>query len=726
MRDDAREEYIGSGRPNNRQVTLERHIHLYMGRARNYLNWLDGKSAVFWAEKAVALSIEHYNLSEPHDPIRPFSNACWFGQRDIIPPILVKSSFVFVRCFLLLRQFARAVHFIQSNRLHLQSRQFFYYLLFAQIEQEDWANAQTSLYDYETSTIGPYNEHLASLAENMPEMKLNSRIEHLKARVYEAIDRRNQAVTCYCDAAAMDRHAISSIRAMSETQLLNREEMESFIERLSESTMKKESDESDAQEMLAVCKREFDTYGRYVHTFKGSNLVTTQSIDYFTYLIRTKQNNYLIHDSMKIATNLCEIDLSNSYLLQVHISILAEIGDKTALFKISHRLIDTDCEDWLGWYCAGIYYLVVKNNGKAAALLEKALTKNPGSGLAYLALGHAFSYDREHDQAFNAFLMAERLMKGSALPQLYIGLQYGSTGNHVQAAEFLDYAHKIEPDNPLVLQEMGTNAFHLGHYQDALRHFFKAIKIIESNERHDQNHNAEFSSKWAPLLHNIGSVYRKQKNYVKAAEYHRRALSVSAPTCDGYCLLGFALALGQRFEDASDTFQSALSFDRNNQFALEMLKNVMEEISANVPFPFSDDDSDDDDDVKPVVSKVNRLQTPITIDMMAGAGDMMSSTPNFQSTINSPDSAGATPAAPINMRQIHRAHQVRANIRRAANSANGTGGAGGVTRGLTRAPRATNNRLLHFPDLDSSSTIDESTTATHDDDDEEESTLDLN
>ena len=54
---------------------------------------------------------------------------------------------------------------------------------------------------------------------------------------------------------------------------------------------------------------------------------------------------------------------------------------------------------------------MVKNNGKAAALLEKALTKNPGSGLAYLALGHAFSYDREHDQAFNAFLMAERLMK---------------------------------------------------------------------------------------------------------------------------------------------------------------------------------------------------------------------------------------------------------------------------------------------------------------------------
>ena len=71
----AREEYIGrSSTSSTRQVTLERHINLYMGRARNYLNWLDGKSAVFWAEKAVALSIEHYNLSQPNDPIRYLYN----------------------------------------------------------------------------------------------------------------------------------------------------------------------------------------------------------------------------------------------------------------------------------------------------------------------------------------------------------------------------------------------------------------------------------------------------------------------------------------------------------------------------------------------------------------------------------------------------------------------------------------------------------------------------
>jgi len=29
-----------------------------------------------------------------------------------------------------------------------------------------------------------------------------------------------------------------------------------------------------------------------------------------------------------------------------------------------------------------------------------------------MALGHAFSHEREHDQAFNAYLMAEKEMRG--------------------------------------------------------------------------------------------------------------------------------------------------------------------------------------------------------------------------------------------------------------------------------------------------------------------------
>ena len=54
----------------------------------------------------------------------------------------------------------------------------------------------------------------------------------------------------------------------------------------------------------------------------------------------------------------------------------------------------------------------IRNFPKSAELLEKSLTKRPTSGLAYMALGHAFSHEREHDQAFNAYLMAEKEMRG--------------------------------------------------------------------------------------------------------------------------------------------------------------------------------------------------------------------------------------------------------------------------------------------------------------------------
>ena len=39
-------------------------------------------------------------------------------------------------------------------------------------------------------------------------------------------------------------------------------------------------------------------------------------------------------------------------------------------------------------------------------------------------------------KAMSAYLTAERVMRGSALPHLYVGLEYGSTGNHDQARVF--------------------------------------------------------------------------------------------------------------------------------------------------------------------------------------------------------------------------------------------------------------------------------------------------
>ena len=113
----------------------------------------------------------------------------------------------------------------------------------------------------------------------------------------------------------------------------------------------------------------------------------------------------------------------------------------------------------------------------------------------------------------SAYLTAERVMRGSALPHLYVGLEYGSTGNHDQAESFLRRALEIEPQNPLVLHELGANAYQLKKYAEAQSYYEQALPIIENAKG---KFDSEVGSRWAPLLHNLANCYRKQGNLHKS------------------------------------------------------------------------------------------------------------------------------------------------------------------------------------------------------------------
>ena len=80
-------------------------------------------------------------------------------------------------------------------------------------------------------------------------------------------------------------------------------------------------------------------------------------------------------------------------------------------------------------------------------------------GPAWLAFGHSFAAENEHDQAMVAYFTASQLMKGCHLPLLYIGLEHGLTNNFKLAERFFSQALAIAPEDPFVLHEMGVIAF---------------------------------------------------------------------------------------------------------------------------------------------------------------------------------------------------------------------------------------------------------------------------
>lgn len=104
-------------------------------------------------------------------------------------------------------------------------------------------------------------------------------------------------------------------------------------------------------------------------------------------------------------------------------------------------------------------YLSDKSD-QARRYLAKATALDRLFGPAWLAYGHSFAVENEHDQAMAAYFKASQLMKGCHLPLLYIGLECGLTNNIKLADKFFQQAQSIAPNDPFVIHEMGVICFY--------------------------------------------------------------------------------------------------------------------------------------------------------------------------------------------------------------------------------------------------------------------------
>ena len=66
----------------------------------------------------------------------------------------------------------------------------------------------------------------------------------------------------------------------------------------------------------------------------------------------------------------------------------------------------------MSWFAVGCYYLLQGKNETARQYLSKATSLNRTFGPAWLAFGHSFAAEKEHDQAMAAYFTAYNIMKG--------------------------------------------------------------------------------------------------------------------------------------------------------------------------------------------------------------------------------------------------------------------------------------------------------------------------
>ena len=97
-------------------------------------------------------------------------------------------------------------------------------------------------------------------------------------------------------------------------------------------------------------------------------------------------------------------------------------------------------------------FIFIGKSDPARRYLAKATSLDRLFGPAWLACGHSFTVENEHDQAMTDYLKALQLMKGWHLPLLYVGLKCGLI-NLKLADKFFQQAQSIDPDDPFVIHE---------------------------------------------------------------------------------------------------------------------------------------------------------------------------------------------------------------------------------------------------------------------------------
>uniref|UniRef100_A0A9L0RL30 Cell division cycle 16 n=1 Tax=Equus caballus TaxID=9796 RepID=A0A9L0RL30_HORSE len=490
-------------------------------RVRQYLDQQQYQSALFWADKVASLSHE-----EPQD-------IYWLAQ-----------------CLYLTAQYHRAAHALRSRKLDKLYEACRYLAARCHYAAKEHQQALDILDMEEPINKRLFEKYLKdesglkdpSSDWEMSQSSIKSSICLLRGKIYDALDNRTLATYSYKEALKLDVYCFEAFDLLTSHHMLTAQEgLETQYNKPSETVIPQSAD--GLQENLDV-------------------VVSLAERHYY---------NCDFKMCYKLTSVVMEKDPFHANCLPVHIGTLVELNKANELFYLSHKLVDLYPSNPVSWFAVGCYYLMVGHkNEHARRYLSKATTLEKTYGPAWIAYGHSFAVESEHDQAMAAYFTAAQLMKGCHLPMLYIGLEYGLTNNSKLAERFFGQALSVAPEDPFVMHEVGVVAFQNGEWKTAEKWFLDALEKIKAIG------NEVTVDKWEPLLNNLGHVCRKLKKYAEALDYHRQALVLIPQNASTYSAIGYIHSLMGNFENAVDYFHTALGLRRDDTFSVTMLGHCIE------------------------------------------------------------------------------------------------------------------------------------------------------
>ena len=271
-----------------------------------------------------------------------------------------------------------------------------------------------------------------------------------------------------------------------------------------------------------------------------------------------------------IAKHCLEKDPFCISILPVLASCMVELQLKNELFSLAHSIVNAFPTLAITWYIVGCYYLCASNFDSARAFFTKSVTIDSSFGIGHIAIGHTWALQEETESSISAYRTASRILEGSHIPFLCMGMEYTRTDTSLVGIQWLSKSLEICAVDPLAYNELGVVAYKNGEYDEAIDYLLKALDLIPEG----------LYVAWEATLVNLATCYRKRKHYDLAIQYYEKVLQVSPFNFETFKAIGYTWHLVGNIHKAIEQYHKALSYSAKDLLTLELLQRAIEELAS--------------------------------------------------------------------------------------------------------------------------------------------------
>ncbi|CAF1024584.1 unnamed protein product [Rotaria sp. Silwood1] len=531
----------------NPEEQLQRVVNRLRKVVEDYSAQRQFESAAFWGDKLLSL-----NRNSPDDLL------------------------LVAKCFMSNGDYNRTRILLENSPMYHTDPQFKYLVALCHFNLKDYQTAATVLEVLEefldvdqqqqqqqpgTSFKTPFTPKITNFEFSNP---LRASICLLRGKVAEILGSLQQAMKFYEEALRFDVFCAEAYEKLIKKHMYTPEEEQRLVERM---VIEKQCDSDVASVVRCLYEQEIHQYMKPIivnlPTFTIGLL--NDNADYCINIAEKCYYNYKFRESFDLCKKVLTHNPFHQHGLFIYIALLYEMKDKTELFSLGHRLARQCPENPISWLAVGCYYLVTKKPEPTRRYLAKATSLCRSFGPAWLALGHSYGLESEHDHAISAYFTAADVMRGCHLPILYVGLEYSLTNNLRLAERLYSESLKFYPDDPAVLHELGVINYLNREYHHALLFFQRALIKVEAIDQVD------LLPFWEPLFNNMGHACRKLKKYDEAIIHFKKCLGLTPRNPQTLIAIGFVHALQGNYGQAIEYLHQGLWLSPASSFAQTLL-----------------------------------------------------------------------------------------------------------------------------------------------------------